>query len=149
MTASEVKAAIGEKKFKYYFKFCVEREPVDKCISHFCMLKNSGLHNAENHDLSWERYLENGSFPIDTKKYTNNKGKLIVNRIVRFERLNEGLREIASTLRFDFEHLSVKEKAGFREEIKVTDQQRSLIYEAFAPSNRLTGYDLLRASDAL
>ena len=38
--ARQVRSLLGRKRFNSYFKFCVEREPVDKCISHYSMQKN-------------------------------------------------------------------------------------------------------------
>jgi hypothetical protein len=33
MSESEVESNIGHEVFNSYYKFCVERKPVDKCIS--------------------------------------------------------------------------------------------------------------------
>ena len=49
--ASRVIEFIGQDLFDDYFVFCVEREPVDKCISHFSMVKNSPTHNSGNENL--------------------------------------------------------------------------------------------------
>ena len=58
MGGRQVRKFVGEETYNAYFKFCVEREPVDKCLSHFAMLKHSGDHAAD--DLSglqksWQR----------------------------------------------------------------------------------------------
>ena len=46
-SAVKVKKIIGSKIFDNYFKFCVEREPVDKCISYYFMRKNSSTSSID------------------------------------------------------------------------------------------------------
>jgi len=43
----KLKKIIGSKIFDNYFKFCVEREPVDKCISYYFMRKNSSTSSID------------------------------------------------------------------------------------------------------
>ena len=38
--AKKLKNIINKNVYENYFKFCVEREPVDKCISYYFMRKN-------------------------------------------------------------------------------------------------------------
>ncbi|MEM7465210.1 MAG: sulfotransferase family 2 domain-containing protein, partial [Pseudomonadota bacterium] len=66
--ASIIRKHLGARIFDNYFKFCVEREPVDKCISHYSMYQNSPKHKSrELSNLTWEEYLEIGNFPVDTE----------------------------------------------------------------------------------
>jgi hypothetical protein len=141
MPAKAVKAYLGYRLFDKYFKFCVEREPVDKCISHYSMLRNSPHHNKKTSDLSFEQYVSNGNFPVDTSKYTDSEGRLIVDRILRYEDLANELSNVCEELGF-WCGLKAQAKVGFREDIKVTEEQRQIIYEAFKESNKFTGYRL-------
>lgn len=141
MTARSVRDYIGKKKFNDYFVFCVEREPIEKCISHFSMLKNSPIHNEKTKGLSIEDYIQIGNYPIDTNKYTDVDGSLLVDRILRYENLAEELREIGDILGFNV-NLQARAKAGFRENAVLTAEQKSTIYEAFKSSNIFTGYRL-------
>lgn len=140
MSASLVRDIVGTEIFNSYFKFCVEREPVSKCISHYSMLKNSPDHSAGNSDLSWDAYVERGGFPMDADKYVDEEGHLIVDRIVRYESLHDELVEISAKLGFPYSGIKTKAKSGFREALEPTDAQKERIYEAFAPSLRHCPY---------
>lgn len=140
MPADLVLKLVGRETFSSYRKFCVEREPVDKCISHYSMLKNSPAHNGGNEDLDWETYVEAGNFPIDTHRYTDEAGHLLVDRVLRYERLNDDLRAIAKDLGFPFERLHATAKSGFRVPIRPTVAQKRRIYDAFARSLEFCDY---------
>ena len=139
MPASEVRSYIGRDIFKDYFVFCIEREPVDKCISHYSMLRNSPHHNKNNFNLTFDEYVERKKFPIDTKKYIDANGELLVNKIIKYEHLYDELDDVAKLLGFKINLVS-KAKTGLREEIKVSDIQRKIIYEAFSESLVYTKY---------
>lgn len=141
MPARDVRKMVGHRVFKAYYVFCVEREPVDKCISMYSMMKKSMTHNAGNEDLSWEDFVAKGDFPINTHTFTDANGDLLVNRILRYETLAKDLKSVARQLGFEID-LKAQAKSGFREEIKVTAEQREVIYNAFAQSNQYTGYTL-------
>lgn len=142
MSAREIRKIFGRRVFRKYFVFCVEREPVDKCMSHYSMLVNSPVHNRGNQGLTWDDYVELGKFPVDAGKYTDRHGGLLVHRILKYESLSEELMSVADLLGFDVE-LTTKAKSGFRENCPVTERQKQIIYDAFAKSNRYTGYSIL------
>lgn len=146
MPALEIKEVIGSEIFNNYFKFCVEREPVDKCISHFSMLKYSAYHNKGNENLSWETYINEKKFPLDHEKYTDNKGKLIVNKIIKYENLNKDLFYITDKLGIPFKHITTFAKSGYREKNlsvdNVTLKHKKIIYDFFQPSLTYTKYSL-------
>ena len=141
MPASEVKKIIGNDIFDNYFVFCVEREPVDKCISHYSMLRNSPHHNKKTQNLTFDEYIENKHFPVDTNKYVDENGNLLVNRILKYECLSDELNEIAKLLGFKI-NLVARAKAGFREKIKVSNTQKEVIYDAFSESLAHTKYKM-------
>lgn len=139
----EVEKIIPNNIIHNYFKFCIEREPVEKCISDFCMFKNSPYHNKKNKISNWKDYVDIGIFPIDTDKYVDKKNNLIVNKIIKYENLNEEMRALSEKIGFKFDGINTRAKSGFRENIIVKDDQREIIYEAFSKSNVLTGYSLI------
>lgn len=141
MPAEKVKKIVGDQVFNDYFVFCVEREPVAKCISFYSMLKKSPDHNQGHDDLTWDKYVERGEFPLDTFRYVDRDGSLLVDKILKYETLNEDLQALGEQLGFDLQ-LKTKAKAGFRQEVPVSDAQRQVIYDAFASSNKFTGYTL-------
>lgn len=140
MPALEVRQLLASSQFDGYFKFCVEREPVDKCISHYSMLKNSTWHNQRDGSLTWENYLRQHNFPVDSRLYLDQDGKLMVDKIVKYENLNAELSVIGERLGFKFDAVQSRAKSGFRENITVTEPQRKMIYDAFAASLPFTEY---------
>jgi hypothetical protein len=139
MPAKTVRKLLGDEVWNRYFKFCVEREPVSKVISHYSMLVNSPYHNKDTKNLSFNDYIERKNFPVDTAKYTDNRGRLIVDKILRYESLSKDLENTAEYLGFKV-NLNAKCKSGFRIDLEVTNEQRSIIYDAFSSSNIFTRY---------
>lgn len=138
MSACEIIKNIGENTFKSYFTFCVEREPVDKCISYYSMLKNSPYHRS-NKSISFNDYINDGIFPNDVAKYTSDDGKLLVNKILKYENLEQELQDVSKIIGLDFV-LQSRVKSGFREKIHITKTQKKIIYKSFSNSLIYTGY---------
>lgn len=141
MSAKEVRKIVGRTVWDEYFKFCVEREPVSKVISYYSMLTNSPYHNKKTKDISFDEFIEQRKFPVDTAKYTDRQGNLLVDKILRYENLTEELMSTAQHLGFSLE-LKAKAKTGFRLDQNVTQEQAQIIYDAFSSSNKFTGYSL-------
>lgn len=148
MTAARIRDLIGDQAFGRMYKFCVERDPVEKCISHFHMLRNSALHNRGGMNLfSWDEYCNSGKFPVDIDKYSeivDKKRVLMVDRILRYERLQEELSPLLEDHGIAGFRLQAREKSDYRspELIKlqdVTPEQRHQIESAFAPTCKVTG----------
>ena len=64
MHAIEIKKKIDKKIYQTYFKFCVEREPVDKCISYYFMRKNSQNSNFKRKKMSWNEFVKKKDFQL-------------------------------------------------------------------------------------
>ena len=88
----------------------------------------------------------NRKFPIDTDKYVGKNGKLIVNKILKYENLQQELNSIGLLLGFNI-HLTSNAKNGFREFIEPTNLQKSIIYNEFEESNKHTGYSLMSSNE--
>lgn len=141
MSADVVRSFIGNEVWSQYFKFCVEREPVSKTISQYSMLINSPDHNRIDKDTSFDEYVRRGVFPLDADKYTDSRGQLIVDRILRFENLRDELLAVSKLLGFRLD-VKTKAKSGFGLDLTPTELQKEIIYDAFKSSNRFTGYRL-------
>jgi hypothetical protein len=134
MPAHEVRNRVTAKVWNGYFKFCVERNPWDKVLSHYYM------HAARaGGALSLDEYLARGRFPINYFRYTDRSGeKLIVDRVVRYESLLAELREVFAYLHIPFDGtLGVTAKSDYRADRRpyqevFNDEQRRLIEKAFA-----------------
>lgn len=140
MPARKVRRAIGRDVYDSYLKFAIEREPVDKCVSFYSMLRNSPTH--KRNVGTWDEYVRKGPYPLDKSIYTSRFGKLMVDRILRFEHLDHDLRELMAELGVEFPGVKSRAKGGWREEQPVTDEQKSIIYKKFASTNRFTNYSL-------
>ena len=142
MSAREVKNRVPAKVWNGYFKFCVERNPWDKVLSHFHM------HAARaGGALSLDEYLARARFPINYFRYTDRSGeKLIVDRVVRYENLLAELREVFAYLHIPFDGtLGVAAKSDYRADRRpyqevFNDEQRRLIEKAFAKEIELHRY---------
>ena len=141
MGISQLEGVIDDKTISDYFKFCVEREPVDKCISHYCMQKNSAYHNKGNENLTWDEYVKRGKFPVDTNKYTCSSGTLSVDAVLRYEDLNNQLQDVASRLGISGLRLWPKAKSGNREEVNYAACEIDHIYDQFRESLSFTHYE--------
>ena len=148
MPAFLIKRYLGESVFRNMFKFCVEREPVAKCLSHFHMLRNSPEHNENGtYQSTWNEYCDKRNFPIDITKYTESKsGALhkIVDTILAYETLATSLPQIAERLHLRGFRLDATAKSEYsRNRIvsyqDVTEQQRKIIYGAFDNSLSVSG----------
>ena len=142
MPAREVKQRVPAKVWNGYFKFCVERNPWDKVLSHYHMhaARAGGV-------LSLDEYLARGRFPINYFRYTGRSGeKLIVDRVVRYENLLAELSEVFAYLHIPFDGtLGVAAKSDYRADRRpyqevFNDEQRRLIEKAFAKEIDLHRY---------
>jgi hypothetical protein len=147
MTATAIRKALGTQAFDGMYRFCVEREPVDKCISHFHMLRNSTAHGT--YDSTWDEYCREGRFPVDVGKYTERRNgalRLLVDRVIRYDRLEQELAEVMETVGVSDFKLRTRAKSNYRARTlvrreDVTPQQKALIQAAFQPTLDATGID--------
>ena len=142
MPAFEVQKRIPYDVWNSYFKFCVERNPWDKVLSHYYM------HAArEGGSLSLDQYLARSRFPFNSFRYTNRAGtRIIVDRILHYENLIRELGEVFSQLNIPFEGtLGVQAKSEFRTDRRpyqqiFNDEQRRIVEKAFAKEVELHRY---------
>lgn len=139
MPARLIQARLPPRVWSGYFKFCVDRHPVDKTLSHFHMLKSRG--EATDFDV----YLEHGPLCRNAPLYTDRAGRVIVDRVLPYERLDDALGEVMAELSLPYAgHLDVRAKAECRPagSEAVTDSQYARIRQAFAKEAALCGYQL-------
>jgi hypothetical protein len=146
MSAGRIRNLLGEQNFSCFTKFCVEREPVSKCISHFHMLHNSPDHR-QAWAADWDTYCEAARFPIDTAKYSENLGgkqHLIVDHVLRYDRLDQELPMLLADHGIEGFRLRSRAKTEYSQSVvvtrnMVTPAQQRKIYDAFAESIHVTG----------
>jgi len=152
MPATLIRARLGAARFRQMFKFCVEREPVSKCISHFHMLCNSPLHRPAEGAPSWAAYCAAGSFPKDTARYSemqDGRRVLLVDRVLRYDTLQDDLAAVMQHLGIRGFALRSTAKSEYSRTVRVrpedvTAAERARIAAAFAETQALTGIDWTR-----
>lgn len=152
MPAAQIRKRLGAKTFQRLTKFCIEREPVSKCISHFHMMRNSPDHNTDNrYTKSWDEYCAAGDFPIDIDLYSEDVGgerQLLVDRVIPYERMKTDLPEFLQAAGVRAFSLDSRAKSQYSQNKivsndDVTPAQRARIYDSFASSLKVSGLDRL------
>ncbi|MBI1263437.1 MAG: hypothetical protein GC187_01725 [Alphaproteobacteria bacterium] len=149
-SASQIREFIGAGAFAGMAVICVEREPVDKCLSHFHMKRNSPYHNPDGaYRSDWAQYCQEGAFPVDIARYAERdaqagRWRRRADHVIAYERLNEDLPGLLAALGVEGFQLTSRAKSDYRTPVlvrpeDVTPAQRQRIYEAFAGSCALTG----------
>ena len=140
MHAIEIKKKIDKKIYQTYFKFCVEREPVDKSISYYFMRKNSQNSNFKRRNMSWCEFVKKRRFPVDTNFYTHNN-KLIIDKIIRYENLESELSSILNNLGIKNFKIEKSVNNTFRgTNPTITENQKKIIYKKFQSSLKFLNY---------
>lgn len=155
MPAAAIRARVGPDVWDGYFKFCVERDPWDKTLSYYHMM------NARaGGGLTFGRFLAGDDFPVNSPLYTEpgEPGRVIVDRVVRYERLAEELGEVFARLGIPFNgSLGVRAKSEYRTDRRpaaavYTPAQAERVAGIFAAEIALHGYrfggDHARVADA-
>src|SRR5262249_43190633 len=110
--AAAIRDRVGPDVWRTYFKFCVERNPWDKTLSYYHM-----TNAREGGGLSFDRYLARSDFPLNLPKYTDpgEPGRVLVDRVVHYERLADDLRDVFDSLGIPFDgSLGVNAKSEYR-----------------------------------
>ncbi|WP_442046491.1 hypothetical protein [Novosphingobium sp. YAF33] len=145
MPASLIKRILGH-AYQSLFTFCFERHPIDKCLSYFAMTQNGVGEHWEKTAATWEEYVEQGDFPVDTRLYVGTEGELLVDRIFRYEEMSDALQEICDVTGMQLPPLTSREKSGYRVgvptfgDVAGTKWQYDRIMTAFESSLAFTAY---------
>ena len=112
MSASEIKRLASETVWESYFKFCVIRDPYEKCISayeHFVIRNGMPLNLSEFENelgLTEEqtRFLAyvSQSAPLDRNKYFID-GSFCLDDVIRYENLEADIERICRVLALPFD----------------------------------------------
>lgn len=141
ISASKLQHRVSKHMWDSYYKFCVERNPWDKTISHYYM-----INDRQGGNLTLDEYIDRGDFCLDLPKYTSSGGKVLVDRVLKYENLMEELGEVLEQLGVPFNgSLGVRAKSSHRRDKShyrdiFTDMQCEAIRKAFAEEIKLHGY---------
>ncbi len=134
--ASILKNRVSRSVWDSYYKFCVERNPWDKTISHYYM-----LYHRSNGKLTFDQYLKNGNYCINYPLYTNKNGKIIVDKVIHYEKLNSELNNLFNSFGIEYNNsLGVNAKSKYR--IDKRDYRDILNNDQKKIIDKLFGYEL-------
>lgn len=132
-----------------YFKFCVERNPWDKTISHYYFLKN-GRRKRHATSFMFDDYMNEENKPLNYPFYTDLRGKIIADRVIYYENLNKELSEVFNHLGIPFEGVLGIKKNTWQRKNKIPyqeffsgdyEQYINVIRETFKKEIELHGYE--------
>jgi hypothetical protein len=106
MPAGEIRALVGPRLFDGYFRFAVERDPREKLISYYFWL-------GRQREQSFAEFVAGFEATPNWQRYTI-EGTLAVDRLIRYDRLDEGLREVLAPLGIAWEGQLPRAKSGYR-----------------------------------
>ena len=106
MGAAEIRAAAGAHIFDGYFKFAVERDPRERLISYYYWLGRA-------QQQSFRDFVAGFDAPTNWDRCTID-GKLALDRLIRHDRLLEGLREVTADLGIPWDRNLPRAKSGYR-----------------------------------
>lgn len=143
MKARELKPYLRESVWNEYFKFCIERNPWDRVISFYYWQYPDEPRPTLGEFLESPRCRLLKERGIEV--YTID-GEVVVDRVLRFERLAEGLEEVRVHLGLPEPLLLPRTKASSRKDRRsyreiLTDRERDSIAHLFADEIALFGYE--------
>lgn len=139
------RARLPRNVWRSYYKVCVERNPWDKTLSHYHMFKNASWHRHYDPELTLDRYLKNGRFCHNAPFYCDTHGQLLVDRVLRYDRLDEELTDLFTQLGLPFEGLPHakgdlrKDRTSYKDVF--TPDQAKQIGRAFQNEIKLHGWE--------
>ncbi len=139
--ARTVRCRIPRSVWQNYFKFCVERNPWDKTLSHYHM-----VNYRAGGGISFDDYMRRGDFCLNHAMYTDAAGRLIVDRVLKYESLMDELAQVFGHLNVPFNGtLGVNAKSESRTDRRpyrqvIADEHRGIIARAFAAETAMHDY---------
>lgn len=139
--ASLVKSRTPTKIWNSYFKFCVERNPWDKTLSHYHM-----MNDRTDGGISFDEYINKGNFCINLPNYVDANGRVLVDKVIKYESLRDELGVVFQELGIPFDGLlGVRAKSEHRKDRRpyqdvFSDKHRRVIQTAFDKEIETHGY---------
>lgn len=140
MPAHAVRACVGEAIWEDYFTFAVERNPWDKALSFYSMeARRRGPLTLDQFLFTPGRHGENS--PL----YTDRSGTVIVDRVLRYEKMDRELAEVFTSLNVPWKGMTVRARSGNRTDRRpyqdvYTVSQRNQVAALFRQEIDLWGY---------
>ena len=140
--ARKIRQWIGKEIWDSYYKFCFERNPYDKVVSHYFWKGGEEKFGSISRYLtSWRRKK------IEAWRQYTIDGELAVDKIYRFENIEEALLDLTDQLHLDNRITlpKVKTKSSSRKDKRhwreiLTDEEKARIKALFDKSFKLMNY---------
>ena len=139
MPATEIREYVGENIWNSYYKFCFERNPFDKIISHY-------YNRHRDEDINIKSYIEKGHMRwIKGFDMYTDGGNVIVDKIYKYEHLDDALEDISRKIGCKVELESYKAKGNFRKDRRnyseiLSETEKEKIAIMFAREIKLLNY---------
>lgn len=135
-----VKCRAGPEVWEEYFTFCVERNPWDKCVSFYEMVRAT-----KEPGLGFSGYLGRGFLPVNVGLYSDSTGVVLVDKVLRYEKLGADLSEVCEMIGLPFSGLDIRAKAGYRRARGYREyygrRERNLVARKFEAEIAMHGYE--------
>ena len=139
----QIQQMVSANVWDNYVKFCVERNPWDKALSHYFFLVNR--HHAK---FSFDQYLSDGKACLNYPKYTapHDRNTIIVDKVLKYENLSNELAAIFEDLGIPFDgELGVRAKGQYRTDRRAYKEvinlpQKEKIAQLYSHEIDLFGY---------
>ena len=143
ISAQKVKAQIGEQVWNNYFKFCFERNPWERVISHYYWRCKSEPRPTISEFLESDTLLLLKRRGLDL--YAIN-GQIAVDKVCRFEKLSEELEAIRTQVGLPEKLDLPRAKSSFRKDKRsyhdiLNMKEKEKIAELFSEEISLFGYE--------
>jgi hypothetical protein len=142
MPASELREKVGEQIWNSYFKFCFERNPWDRAISHYYWMNRSKKRLPDFYAYLGELERRGLISNFDTYAIA---GRIAVDRVYLYEELAASLEDVAKRLGFPEPLVLPDAKRGIRRDKRpyrevYGERERELVSRACAREIREFGY---------
>jgi hypothetical protein len=143
MTAQEVRAKLDPGFWASAFKFSIERHPYEKAVSQaWFSWARQGRPDGDFAAFLDEQVRKG---PYANGRFYRIEGRPVLDRVLRYERLDEELREVAGRFGLALPEPLPRIKGGFRADRRpaaevLSDDQKAAIYERCRDEFELMGY---------
>ena len=146
--ATEIRKSVGERIWNSYYKFCFERNPWERVVSeyYYVLSKNPQWQGV----VSLESYIRERRFSLNHQLYMED-GEPVVDRICRFESLQEDLTDVCQRLNIPYDGWLPRAKSGLKKASAgqkdiLTAELVDIIAQACQPEIELLGYSARNAA---
>lgn len=154
LTVKDVIKYVGQNKWDKAFKFTVVRNPWAKVASQYKFRTKTNKSKLGERPLSFEEWIHKvfiekdkfyyGSRPLlyapQVEWLKDKSGKIDIDRILRFENLNEGYKEVAEIVGINpnLPHLNSTKKSNYRD--FYDDETKQIVADWFSEDIKSFGY---------